>query len=215
MKKLMLAVLIIMLVGGLCFSQEYDIRKLKWGMSYDDVKRIEGLDDTLYKGETLQDVNVEVVFGVGKKGLHSVIYSSKDLAFAQMAAAVLSRKYGDSGKGMDYAFLVEAQEILKRYPKAVVELLEDKDYSALNLVGQSSTQHQKIIKGGLAKRQMWEYGTTVVLLLDSGTEGGVLSYRYKNIHQESEVKFGALLKELKGMVKQKQKKQASETDENF
>ena len=50
MKKIFLLILIIVIIGAVAFSQENDVRKLKWGMSYTQVKEIEGFKVTISLG---------------------------------------------------------------------------------------------------------------------------------------------------------------------
>ena len=52
MKKSILLLLVsLVMLGVIGFSEEYDVRKLNWGMSYKTVKEIEGLDNNFYKTE--------------------------------------------------------------------------------------------------------------------------------------------------------------------
>ncbi len=194
------------------FSQENDVRKLKWGMPYSKVKEIEKLGDSFYKEEELLGMRMEVVFGCGINGLYSVIYSTLNAEFADRLTPVLIKKYGEPISDLDYSFLVESKDILKRHPKAILDILENNDFSELNEIESSygNTDEKKIIKGGLSKRKTWESGNTVIMLLDNVT-GGVLSYRPKAIHSDNKKKFNALLVEFKKMAKE----QASSGSEVF
>jgi hypothetical protein len=214
MKKIFSLLLIIMAAGLLIFSEEYDIRKLKWGMSYDEIKEIEGLEDSLYKSEELLGMKVEVVFGCNNKGLYSVIYSTMNGAFGQVAEEKLNQKYGEPKLDLDYSFLVESKEILMQYPRAVVDILLKNDLTEFNRIGTSysNVNVRKIIKGGLTKRKMWTYGNTTALLLDSPT-GAILSYRPTTQHELNKKKFNEVLEELKKEAGKKKKK--SEEDEKF
>lgn len=214
MKKTFSLLLVIIVTGFFIFSQEYDIRKLKWGMSFDEVTEIEGLKDSLYKSEELLGMKVEVIFGCNNKGLYSVIYSTMNPAFGQVAADKLNQKYGEPKIDLDYSFLLESKEILLQYPRAVVDILEKNDLTEFNRIGTSysNVNVRKIIKGGLTKRKMWEYGNTTALLLDSPT-GGILSYRPKAHHELNKKKFKELLEELKKEAKKKKK--TSEVDDKF
>lgn len=205
MKKVFLLVLTIIIMGTFVFSQEYDVRKLKWGMPYSKVKEVEKLGDSFYKEEELLGMRMEVVFGCGIDGLYSVIYSTLNAEFAERLTPVLVKKYGEPITDLDYSFLMESKDILKRYPKAVVDILEKNDFSELNQIEESyggNMDERKIIKGGLAKRKVWTYGNTVVFLLDNVT-GGVLSYRPKTIHEANNKKFNTFLGELKKLAKNK------------
>lgn len=202
MKKGFLLVLTVIIIGTLVFSQEYDVRKLKWGMSYGKVKEVEKLGDSFFKEEELLGLKMEVVFGCGTGGLYSVTYSTMNAEFTERLSPVLIKKYGEPSSDLDYSFLMEAKDILKRHPKAVVDILEKNDYSELDLIEESysDVDDRKIIKGGLAKRMVWKYGNTVVLLLNNVT-GGVLSYRPKTAYEENKKKFNDFLVELKKLVK--------------
>lgn len=203
MKQSVVWVMAFIMMGALVFAQDYDIRKLKWGMSYDKVKEIEGLTDTLYKGEELMGMQVEVVFGCNNKGLYSVIYSAGTPSFATVASERLENKYGPPRKDLDYSFLVEQKEILMQYPKAVLGLYLDNDLTEFNRIGAtySNVDVRKIIKGGLTKRMMWEYGNTAVMLLENPM-GAILSYRPKAHHELNKKAFQTLLEVLKKKAKE-------------
>ncbi|MDQ1354296.1 MAG: hypothetical protein QG657_4605 [Acidobacteriota bacterium] len=189
-------------MGTLVFAQEYDVRKLKWGMTYGQVREAEKLTDSFFKEEELLGMKMEVVFGCGSSGLYSVTYSTMNAEFVERLSPVLIKKYGEPSSDLDYSFLMEAKDILKHHPKAVVDILEKNDYTALDEIEESysNVDERKIIKGGLAKRMVWKYGNTVVLLLNNVT-GGVLSYRPKAAYEENKKKFNDLLVELKKQVK--------------
>ncbi|MCP4214984.1 MAG: hypothetical protein GY765_10015 [bacterium] len=215
MKKAYLFVIITCIIGSFLFSQQTDIRRLKWGMSYAKVKEIENLEDTLYKQDELLGIKVEIVFGCGKSGLTSVIYSTDDTTFVQKASEKLSKKYGEFKKDMDYAFLIEAKDILMQHPKAVIGMLEQNDLTELNNITTGGRSNAKlIIKGGLAKRYMWEYNNTVALLLDNVTTA-ILSYRPKKQYNEDKEKFKLLVQELKKKIKDDDAKKQSEEMDNF
>jgi hypothetical protein len=211
MKKVSLLILIIVIIGAVAFSQENDVRKLKWGMSYTEIKEIEGLGDSLFKQEELLGMKVEVVFGCGTKGLYSVTYSSKNPSFLKKASEVLNKKYGEPKKDLDYSFLLEAKEMLKQYPRAVVDIFFKNDYKELEKIEStySKTDAKRIIRGGLTKRNKWEYGNTVALMLDN-VSVAILSYRPKAHHYANKKKFNALMEELKKKVGEKKKTSKSE-----
>jgi hypothetical protein len=48
MKKVFLLVFFMVLVSSVLFSQNYDIRKLRWGMSFEEVKSTEKLGDDFF-----------------------------------------------------------------------------------------------------------------------------------------------------------------------
>ncbi len=206
MKKVFLVILIIVIIGAFAFSQENDVRKLKWGMSYSEIKEIEGLGDSLFKQEELLGMKVEVVFGCGNKGLYSVTYSSANPIFLEKASEVLNKKYGEPKKDLDYSFLMEAKEMLKQYPRAVVDIFFKNDFKELEKVGTaySKTDAKRIIRGGLTKRNKWEYGNTVALLLDN-VSVAILSYRPKTFHYANKKKLNELMEELKKKVGEKKK----------
>ncbi len=202
-----------MITGAFVFSQQYDIRKLKWGMPYDKVMEVEGLKDSLYKSEELLGMQVEVLFGCGSKGLYSVAYQTMNAEFVIRLTPLLTKKYGEPGSDLDYSFLMESKDILKRHPVAVVDIVLENDFTELNKIeaSYSNVDERKIIKGGLTKRKTWEYGNTVALLLDNVT-GGVLSYRPKDLHYANKKKFEQLLEEFKKTAK---KKKAANAADNF
>jgi hypothetical protein len=217
MKKIFVFIVTMVILTALVFSAEYDIRKLNWGMSYDEVLQIEGLKSELYKKEKLLDLDAEVLFGLDSKGLHSVSYQTKETEFAIKARELLKKKYGEPKKALDYSFLIKSKNVLKQYPSQVVHIFDKGDFSVIyNLKSTDSSggptgggaDPRKIIKVALSKRSMWEYGNTVVLLLDS-PEIIALSYCSKEYHNQNKVKFEAFLKELRKAVK----KEKAKTDE--
>lgn len=216
MKKVLLLVLLVIgfVVPG--FSEEADVRKLTWGMSYKKVKEIEGLRSNFYKTEELLGMKVDVVFNCGNRGLYSVVYSSKNVEFMERVGPLLVERHGEPGTGLEYSFLMESKDILKKYPRAVVDIITDKDFTALNQIGTSysNVDVKKIIKGGLAVRKKWEHGNTVTLLLND-VPGGILSFRPKTEHYANKKKFEAFVEELKKQVKGKTTKKTKKKDDIF
>ena len=196
----------VMLVSFL-FSQEYDIRKLKWGMPFEEIQRIEGLSSDFYKNEELLGIRVEVLFGFDSKGLYSVSYSTQERFFASEARKVMVKKYGEPKSDLDYSHLLKMQSILKKHPDAVILALEDGDFSELDDIQSEDVvvNEKKVIRNALAKRDMWEFGSTIALLLESH-EGAALTYWSKTYHNENKKKFDEFIKELKKNVTQKKKK---------
>ena len=213
MKNHFVLVFIIAVLSVSLFAGKYDIRRLKWGMSIEEVQEVEGLGSNLYKGEELSGIQIEVLFGCDKQGLYSVTYHARTQEFADIADNRLRDKYGTPKTELDYSFLMKSRHILKRYPTAVVAIMVDGDYSALDNIKStgSGISERNIIKNGLTKRKMWEYGNTVVLLLIS-PEGAALSYWSKAYHYTSKEKFKALVEELKKRAKKTGKNKSEKVD---
>jgi hypothetical protein len=213
MKKSFVFILASVILVSCLVSEEYDIRKLKWGMSFEEVQAIEGLGSNFYKEEELLGIKVEVLFGCDNKGLYSVSYTTRETTFAEDARKVMVKKYGEPKSGLDYALLVKIKDMLDHYPDAVMQVLENNDFSTLaNVKGaDSAVNEKKIIASALAKRDMWEFGNTTALLLKS-IEGASLTYWSKTYHNESKKKFEAFLEELKKKAKKVEKKKNTEGD---
>jgi len=198
MKRNILLILLVVtcfsLGYSLLYGQDYDIRKLKWGMPYSEVRKIEGLGTSLYKEESLLDIKVEVLFGCDNKGLHSVVYSTREKEFYDKAHNVLKEKYGEPGKDFDYAFLMQSKFILEENSDAAVQLYEKDNLDSLSYI--KSTEAKMILQVGLARRQCWTTNNTVILLLKS-SEGVVLGYRSKTSYEDNKAKFLAFFQELK------------------
>jgi hypothetical protein len=207
MKKFALCLLAAVMMVSMAFAEDFDIRKLRWGMSFDEIQQAEGLKDSFYKEEQLLGVKVEIIFGFGGEGLYSVTYSTRERVFAEKAGNLMNKKYGEPKKDLDYSFLLKSKDILEKYPVVVVKILEGGDFSKLEDIKstESTINVKKIIKAALTKRAMWEYKNTVALLLDS-VDGAVLSYWAKNYHNNSKMKFQALLAELKKKAEEAAKK---------
>ena len=214
MKKLFVFILSGILLVSCLFSEEYDIRRLKWGMSFEEVQQIEGLRSDFYKSEDLLGMKVEVLFGCDNKGLYSVSYSTRQRLFAQEARKVLTNKYGEARSGLDYSHLVKVKNVLKNHPDLVVNIIEKGDFSGLQDKKSKTPAggEKKILRNALLKRDMWEFGNTVALLVDT-IEGAALTYWAKNYHYENQKLFEAFFKELKKKVKTKpQEKKKAEGD---
>ncbi len=215
MKKIFVFLLTGVCLVSAAFSQEYDIRKLKWGMSYDEVQQAEQLDTNFYKSEDLLGMKVEVLFGCGNKGLYSVTYSTQEKIFAAEALKVMKKKYGEPKSDLDYYYLLQIKNVLKIYPDAVILALEKEDFSGLaENRASSASGEKKLIKNALTKRYMWEFGNTTALLLDS-IEGGALSYWSKTHFNESKQKFIAYIEELKKLAQKPAEKSKKDEGEKF
>jgi len=214
MKKafLLVSILIFTSTFPVLLSQDYDIRKLSWGMSFEDVKRIERLGDDFFKQEELLGIKVEVNFGFDYRGLYSVTYSTRDKDFADKASEVLRSKYGEPKSGLDYSFIMESRVILKQYPEAVVDAYEKGDMEGLKEI--KSGDERKLIRNALAKQEVWTYGNTQTLLLNS-PDVVKLSY-WSNSHQaESKKKFATFLEKLKQKIQDDKKNKKTDDTEKF
>jgi hypothetical protein len=207
MKKIFVFFLTSVMLVSFIFSEEYDIRKLKWGMSFEEIQRAEGLSDNFYKNEELLGVRVEVLFGFDSKGLYSVTYSTKERFFADEARKVMKKKYGEAKSDRDYSYLLKVKNILDKHPDAVALAFEDGDFSDLDDIQSTNAvvNEKRVIRNALTKRDMWAFGSTIALLLDSH-EGAALTYWSKTYHNENKKKFEEFYKQLKKKVKKKKKK---------
>lgn len=207
MKKIFVFFLTSVMLVSVVLSEEYDIRKLKWGMSFEEIQRAEGLSDNFYKNEELLGVSVEVLFGFDSKGLYSVTYYTRERFFANEARKVMKKKYGEAKSDLDYSHLLKMKSILKKHPDAVALAFEDGDFSELDHIQSADpvVNEKKVIRNALTKRDMWEFGSTIALLLDSH-EGAALTYWSKTYHNANKKKFEEFFKELKKKVKKKKKK---------
>jgi len=209
MKRLFLGVLVVTVFFSFLFSDEYDIRKLKWGMTYSQVSAAEGLTNEFFKLEDVLGVKVEVVFNIGSKGLFSVTYSTRNIEFHTKAQNVLVKKYGEPEEDLDYSFLMQARLILLEFPDAVLEYMKKPSLAILNKI--PSTDGKLVFRLGLAKREIWQFGNSVALLV-SGNDGVVLSYHSKNHYEESKKKFAELLETIKTKAKKYEQKQAEDVE---
>lgn len=205
-------IIAVILVTSLA-AQDYDIRRLNWGMSYSEVQEAEDLKDDLYKQEELLGMQVETIFGFHQGGLNSVTYTTRKLEFAEQVKVVLIKKYGPAKSELDYSFLISVKNILKKYPAVVVKAYEKGDFSDIGETVKS-TDEQKIIRAALSKRDKWQDGKTIALLLNSPV-GIVLSYWSASYHQDSKKKAEAFIAEIKKLVKKKEDKKKQDTDKFF
>ncbi|MGD2086124.1 MAG: hypothetical protein PVH61_08075 [Candidatus Aminicenantes bacterium] len=207
MKKNFVFFLTGVMLASFLFSEEYDIRKLKWGMTFEEIQRAEGLGSNFYKSEVLLGIRVEVLFGFDSKGLYSVTYSTRERYFANEVRKVMKKKYGEPKSDLDYSHLLKVKNILEKHPDAVALAFEDGDFSELDDIRSTDAvvNEKKVIRNALTKRDMWQYGNTIALLLDSH-EGAALTYWSKTYHNENKKKFAEFFKELKKKVTKKKKK---------
>jgi hypothetical protein len=214
MKKLFVFFFLTAISASLILPQEFDIRKLKWGMSFEDVQNIEGLKSDFYKEEETLGVKVEVLFGCDLKGLYAVSYSTQDKSFAAQVRAVLKKKYGEPKTDLDYSFLIKSKDLLTKYPDTVIDVYEKGDFTKLDANTEIPLSDKKLLRIGLSKRALWEYGNTVALLLNT-VEGVVLGYWSKPYHNESKKKFIEFLPELKKLASEVTVKKKTEEGEKF
>ena len=209
MKRLILFTVLVIIMSSLLVCQDYDIRKLKWGMPFEDVKQAEALGEDFFKQEELLGISVDVRFGFDYKGLYSVIYSTRGKEFAGKASEVLHKKYGKSDIGLDYSFIMQSRAILNQHSEEVVNTYEKGDMSYLDKI--KNSDERKLIRNLLTKQAKWEFGNTVALLLDS-PDVGSLSYWAKVHHYENKKKFAQLLVDLKIKNKKNAAKKTDDTD---
>lgn len=206
MKKCFVFFLFTVMLMSFVFSEEYDIRKLNWGMSFEEIQRVEGLDNNFYKTEDLLGLSVEVLFGFDSKGLYSVTYSSRERVFANEARKVMLKKYGEAKSELDYPNLLKVQSVLKKHPDIVIQAFDQGDFSELDNLQSTETivNEKKVIRNALNKRGMWEFGNTIALLLDSH-EGAALTYWSKTYYSDKKKKFDEFIKELRKKTTRKKK----------
>ncbi|MCP5050612.1 MAG: hypothetical protein GY940_25845 [bacterium] len=209
MKRVFLFFILTFIAASIALPQANDIRKLKWGMSFEDVQRIEELGDNFFKVEGLLGIQVETRFGFDYKGLYSVTYSTREKEFAVKAGERLRAKYGEPKTGLDYSFMMQSKIILNSHPEAVIKAYETGDFSTLEKI--NNRDERKLIRNILAKQEMWEYGNTVALLLNS-PDVAKLSYWAKAHHNKSKKKFAQLVVELKNKIKKAAAKKDDDSD---
>jgi hypothetical protein len=209
MKKVFLFIFLAGLAASLVFPQDYDIRKLKWGMSFEDVKSAENLGDEFYKQEQLLGIQVEINFGFDYRGLYSVTYSTRDKEFGVKAGEVMRKKYGAPKSDLDYSFLMQSKVILMQHPKEVLAYMEKPDVTVLETI--SSGDERKLVRNVLTKQDIWQYGNSVALLLNS-PDVAKLSYWSSSHFNGSKKKFASLVTELKSKLKKTVKKKSDEAD---
>ncbi|MGE5340518.1 MAG: hypothetical protein ACM3SY_03460 [Candidatus Omnitrophota bacterium] len=212
--SIVMVVIFLSLFPSLLRPQQADIRKLNWGMPFDQVQRIENLKGEFYKDEELFGTKVEVLFGCDMKGLYSVTYSTQEKFFADQANKMLQKKYGAPKTSLDYGFLLRSKDILKSYPDTVIPVFEKGTFFKLNENPEIPMEEKKVIRVGLTKRSIWEYGNTVVLLLNS-VDGAVLSYYSKPYYEESKKNFTDFMTELKRKVSIAPPKKQTDDGEKF
>jgi hypothetical protein len=207
MKKGFVFFLTTVMLVSLVFPEEYDIRKLNWGMSFEEIQKAEGLSNNFYKNEDLLGLSVEVLFGFDSKGLYSVTYSTHERVFANEARKVMEKKYGEAKSELDYPLLLKVESVLKKHPDAVMLAFDEGDFSDLDDLqsAHSVVNEKKVIRTALIKRSMWQFGNTIALLLDSH-EGAALTYWSKAYYLDSKKKFEEFIKELRTKTTKKPKK---------
>ena len=110
---------------------------------------------------------------------------------------------------MDYTFLVNSERVLKEYATEVLRYLKKPDLAVLNRI--HTSEGKLIFRIGLAKREVWKYGNTTVLLV-AGHEGTVLSYHSKKYFDDSKKKFDEVLVSLEQLAKKKGQKSEEDVE---
>jgi len=207
--------LIVFLAGSFkSGAEEFDIRQLKWGMSFEVVKKIENLKDDFYKEEDILGAKIEVLFGCDLKGLYGVTYSTPDKFFYGEINRVLRKKYGEPKTDLDYTYIMKSKDLFLRFPEIVMYILEKKNFTPLTMNTEMTINEKKIFRVGLAKRLFWEYGNTDVLLVDT-VDGVVVVYQNKAYFSENKKKFADFLVQLKKQIEENSKKKDTEEVEKF
>jgi len=214
MKKFFVFFLAAIILSSLAVSQENDIRNLKWGMSFEKVQQIEGLKSEFYKEEEIFGIKVEILFGCDLNGLYFVSYSTQDKTFFDEISKVLVKKYGEPKSDLDYSFLLKSKDILKRNAEITILVYEKGDFSKLDANTEIPINEKRIMRAGLSKRSIWEYGNTAALLLNN-VDGIVLSYWPKTYHYDSKKKFNDFMIELKKIAAENETKKKTEEIEKF
>jgi len=233
MNKILLAFLIVALLPFLmCAAQdgtdEYDVRQLKWGMSPQEVKQVENLQNSylsasgnlvLYKNAKLFENDIMISFCFNSNSqLQTVNYESLKINsdYDEKFLEALKEKYEKKEAGKDkkekskeikktettlnYLKIIKNKKYLHKYPEEARKYAQN-DYQ-IKLKGSNDYD----LKKNLLKAKIWKQGNTVILYNPIQGNSSLLIVQYidKELWEKSKTEYENLVNmELKEIIAKK------------
>jgi hypothetical protein len=234
MNKILLAFLIVALLPFLiCAAQdgtdEYDVRQLKWGMSPQEVKQVENLQNSylsasgnlvLYKNAKLFENDIIITFCFDSNSqLQTVNYESLKInsKYDEKFLDALKEKYEKKEEGkeegkekskeikktettVNYLKIIKNKKYLYKYPEEAREYAQN-DYQ-FDLKGSNDYDLRK----NLGKAKIWKHQNTVILYNPIRGNSSLLIVQYinKDLWEKSKTEYENLVNmELKEIISRK------------
>ena len=233
MNKILSAFLMVVILPFLMFaaadgSDEYDVRQLKWGMSPEEVKQVENLQNSflsssgnlvLYKKAKLFENDIMITFYFDSNNqLQTVNYESLKInsSYDEKFLEALREKYEKKEEGKDekekskeiiktettlnYLKIIKNKKYLYKFPQEVWEYAQN-DYQ-IKLTGSNDYDLRK----NLLKAKIWKHRDTVILYNPIRGNSSLLSVQYinKELWEKSKTEYENLVnQELKEIIAKK------------
>lgn len=243
MNKILLAFLVVVLLPFLLGAaaddmNEYDVRQLKWGMSPEEVKQVENLQNSflstsgnlvLYKNAKLFENDIMITFCFDSNNqLQTVNYESLKInsEYDGKFLEALREKYEEKEQGkeegkekskevkktettLNYFKIIKNKKYLYKYPEKVREYAQN-DYQ-IKLKGSSDYDLRK----NLLKAKIWKHGNTIILYnpIQGNSSLLVVQYINKDLWEKSKTEYENLVNmELKEITAKKAEPAEENTD---
>jgi hypothetical protein len=243
MNKILLAFLVVVLLPFLLGAaaddtNEYDVRQLKWGMSPQEVKQVENLQNSflstsgnlvLYKNAKLFENDIMITFCFDSNNqLQTVNYESLKInsQYDGKFLEALREKYEKKEQGkeegkekskevkktettLNYLKIIKNKKYLYKYPEKVREYAQN-DYQ-IKLKGSSDYDLRK----NLLKSKIWEHGNTIILYnpIQGNSSLLIVQYINKDLWEKSKTEYENLVNmELKEITAKKAEASEENTD---
>lgn len=239
MNKILLAFLIAALLPFLICAaadgtDEYDVRQLKWGMSPEEVKQVENLQNSylsasgnlvLYKNAKLFENDIIITFCFDSNSqLQTVNYESLKInsQYDEKFLEALKEKYEKKEEGkeksreikktettLNYLKIIKNKKYLYKYPEEAWKYAQN-DYQ-IKLKG----SNDYALKKNLLKAKIWEHRNTVILCNPIRGNSSLLIVQYinKELWEKSKKEYENLVNiELKEIISKKEEPAEEKTD---
>jgi len=215
---LMFVILPFLVFAGADGSDEYDVRQLKWGMSPEEVKQVENLQNSflsasgnlvLYKKAKLFENDIMITFYFDSNNqLQTVNYESLKInsSYDEKFLEALREKYEKKEEGKDekttlnYLKIIKNKKYLYKFPQEAWEYAQN-DYQ-IKLKGSNDYDLRK----NLLKAKIWKHRDTVILYNPLRGNSSLLSVQYinKELWEKSKTEYENLVnQELKEIIAKK------------
>jgi hypothetical protein len=243
MNKILLAFLMIALLPFLIGAaqdgtNEYDVRQLKWGMSPEEVKQAENLQNSylsasgnlvLYKNAKLFENDIIITFCFDSNNqLQTVNYESIKInsQYDEKFLEALKEKYEKKEEGkeegkekskeikktettLNYLKIIKNKKYLYKYPEEAWKYAQNDNQ--IKLTGSNDYD----LKKNLLKAKIWEHRNTVILCNPIRGNSSLLSVQYinKDLWEKSKKEYENLVNiELKEIIAKKEEPAEEKTD---
>lgn len=243
MNKILLAFLVVALLPFLLGAaaegtDEYDVRQLKWGMSPEEVKQVENLQNSyqstsgnlvLYKNAKLFENDIMITFCFDSNNqLQTVNYESLKInsQYDEKFLEALKGKYEQKEQGkeegkekskevkktettVNYLKIIKNKKYLYKYPEKAREYAQN-DYQ-IKLKGGNDYDLRK----NLVKAKIWKHGNTIILYnpIQGNSSLLIVQYINKDLWEKSKTEYENLVNmELKEITAKKAEAAEEKTD---